>query len=237
MSESNLVKDNVNHETYASLLALWGTDDATREMNFLGVIDPILFGDDFTHDFCTKLDPEKKPDKDEEKSKEKRICKCLYYYTTNPGNCDSQCDYVLRKKRRRVSKDSEYSIVDYEVPPYKDDRIKHVGEVDLILKGPDGTLYATEVKPPKDNPETLRRMIAEIITYTLGGFTYKGETPRRAIAFFANSRQARAYKRDEKKQELKALLAAADITVFCFQKTEEAGEAEYKICKLYDPKS
>ena len=233
MSESNLIKDNVNHETYASLLTLWDADEATREKNFLGVTNPTLFGDDFTHDLCDGLDPEEKPSKDEARYKEKRICKCLYFYTKNPDNCTNhpECDYIQRGKRRRISRRSEYTIVDYEVPPYKDDRIEHVGEVDLILQGPDG-IYATEIKPPKGNPETLRRMIAEIITYTLGGFTYKGETPHRAIAFFGDSRQARAYKRDKNKSELKALLKEADITVFCFQEIEEEGEKVYTICKL-----
>lgn len=239
MSKSNLIKDNVSHETYASLLELWQTDVATREKKFLGITDPVLFGDDFTHDTCDGLAPETEPSEDEEKSKEKRICKCLYYYTKDPGNCacHPNCDYILRGKRRRISKDSEYSIVDYEVPPYKDDRMQHIGEVDLILKGPDGTLYATEVKPPKGSPETLRRMIAEIMTYTLGGFTYKGEEPRRGIAFFAGSRQSRAYARDKKKPELETLLKKADISVFCFQKIEKEGETAYKICKLYDPRS
>ncbi len=225
---SKLFKDRVKEESYASLLELLRGDRAKCELELLGVMDPPAFHGKPERDACSGLGPEG----NESDGKERRVCKCLYYYSKDPRNCERhpECDYLVRGGRCRIHEDSAYSIADYEIPPYVKKKVPGVGNVDLILKGPDGTFYATEVKPPEGNPESLLRMIAEIVTYTLCDFKYKGKTTRRAIAFFANSDQAREYDRDKNDEALKALLEEADISVFCFREIE--GEKAYKICKL-----
>ncbi len=225
---SKLFKDRVAEESYASLLEHLRGDCAKCELELLGVIDPPAFHGKPERDACSGLGPEHSPSD----GKEKRVCKCLYYYSKDPRNCERhpECDYLVRGRRCRVHEDSAYSVVDYEIPPYDKDKVPGVGNVDLILEDRDGIFYATEVKPPEGNPESLLRMIAEIVTYTLCDFQYKGKETRRAIAFFADSDQAREYDRDKNDKNLKALLEEMDISVFCFQKTE--GEKAYKICKL-----
>lgn len=224
MSEK-LFKDRTGDESYASLLAIWRKSSPERELDLLGVSDPKPYDGNFDHKSCDGLKPEQKPSD----GKEKRVCKCLYYYNRDPSNCDRnpKCDYLLRKRRYRIQP-GEYSIKDYEVPAYA--KVTGVGNVDMILEAKDGSLYATEVKPPEDNPESILRMIAEIITYTLCDFKYKGKKARRAIAFFAGSDQETEYSQDKDNEDLKALLKEAKISVFCFREIE--GEKAYRICKL-----
>lgn len=222
---SKLFKDRTSEESYASLLAIWRKGSPEREVDLLAVADPKPYSGSFDHKSCDGLKPEKKPSD----GKEKRVCKCLYYYNKDPHNCDRnpECDYLQRERRYRIQP-GEYSIKDYEVPAYS--KVTDVGKVDMILEAKDGTLYATEVKPPEDNPESILRMIAEIITYTLCDFQYKGEKTHRAIAFFAGSDQEKEFNQDKNNKDLKALLDEAKISVFCFQ--EIKGEKAYKICKL-----
>ena len=154
---------------------------------------------------------------------EKRLCKCMYYRNSDhPTACD-KCDF-----QDRFYIVGDYHIADYEVPAhYYGDGI---GEIDLVLS--DGEVYyATEVKPYKNNSETLLRMIAEIMTYTEG---YPEGKYKRAIAFFEKNRddgidtaQQSEYERAD--PTLMLLLKKAGITVFRF---EEVGNKEYKICKL-----
>ena len=91
--------------------------------------------------------------------------------------------------------------------------------------------YATEVKPYKNNKETLLRMIAEIMTYTDG---YKEGVYKKPLHFFEKNcddgsvtSQQREY--DEKELETSELIKKADITVFRFEIT---GENEFRICRL-----
>lgn len=225
---SKLFKDRVTEESYASLLELLRGDPTACRVELLGVPDPEAFHGKPDRSACTGLGPEEK----ESDGKEKRVCKCLYYYSKDPKGCERhpECDYLKRGRRYRIHEDSEYRIEDYEIPPYDKSKVTGVGNVDLILKGQDGTLYATEVKPPEKNPESLLRMIAEIVTYTLCDFKYKGKETRRAIAFFDGSDQAEEYDQDKSDETLKALLKETDISVFCFH--EVKGEKAYKICKL-----
>lgn len=233
MSEIKLFKERTGEESYASFLALLRGDRTTCELELLGTANPTPFSGNPKRSFCTGLGPEQK----ESDGKEKRVCKCLYYYNKDPRNCDREqnknCDYLLRKRRYRIQP-GEYSIRDYEIPPYSG--VTGVGEVDLILEGPGGTLYATEIKPPKDNSESLLRMIAEIVTYTLCGFKYEDKKTgehiktKRAIAFFEGSDQAKEYDQHKDNEDLRALLKEAEISVFCFQEIE--GEKAYRICKL-----
>lgn len=223
---SELFKDRVSQESYASLLALLRGDPTACRIELLGVSAPEVFHGKPDRSACTGLGAEDK----ESDGKEKRVCKCLYYYSKDPKNCEKhpECDYLKRGRRYRIHETSEYRIEDYEIPPY--DKVKGVGNVDLILKGQDGTLYATEVKPPEKNPESLLRMIAEIVTYTLCDFKYKGQKTRRAIAFFEGSNQAEEYDHQKDDEDLRALLTEAKLTVFCFREVE--GEKAYRICKL-----
>lgn len=86
--------------------------------------------------------------------KEKRICHCMYYYMKKPEVCE-KCS--LKNKWKNVG---DIEITDFEVPTkYVYDK---VGGMDLILGGE----YAVEIKPPH-SPETLSRMFAEILTYTI----------------------------------------------------------------------
>lgn len=148
---------------------------------------------------------------------EKRLCKCLYYRnrTQYPKECE-KCDFP-----DRYDIAGSYQITDYEVPAYYYG--EGIGEIDLIIS--DGQKsYATEVKPYKGNKETLLKMIAEIMTYTIG---YPMGKYEKAIAFFEGTKQ-----HDEFLNlipELEELIQKAGITVFCF-KQEAAGK--YSICKL-----
>lgn len=221
---SKLFKDRTNEESYASLLKLLRGDRTICELTLLGITDPMPYDGKPNRSACSGLEPEKH----ESDWKEKRICKCLYYYNRRPLEpCHPNCDYVVRDRRRRIQ--GEYTIKDYEIPAYSG-RIKDVGKVDMILEGPSGDLYATEVKPPEGNPESLLRMIAEIVTYTLCGFKYEGKETQRAIAFFSGSDQEREYNLHKDDEDLKTLLEETAISVFCFQEVEE--EKAYKICKL-----
>lgn len=151
-----------------------------------------------------------------ENSTEKQICRCMYYRNSEYR---SQCnDCALIKLRRHIA--GEYRIIDYEVPShYYGDGI---GEIDLLI-GDGETTYATEVKPPKGNSETLLRMVAEIMTYTAGN----QEGYKKAIGFFEDSDQDTEYVSISPEMEL--LLREADITVFRFV---EEGDEGYRICKL-----
>lgn len=167
------------------------------------------------HDYCSKLTGNS--------FTEKRLCRCMYYknstYQTECGVCGYQ---------NRFKVTGDYQIIDYEVPAfYYGDGI---GEIDLIIS--DGVdRYATEVKPYKNNEETLLRMVAEIMTYTDG---YEEGVYKKAIAFFEKNYEDGSFtsqqkEYDAKESEIIELILKADITVFRF---EIAGEREFRICRL-----
>ena len=133
---------------------------------------------------------------------EKRLCRCLYYWNSDhTKHCDT-CKY----QQGRCGIEGIYRIKDYEVPAYYDG--DGIGEIDLLIEGPEG-VYATEVKPPQGNSECILRMIAEILTYTLGYKDYQ-----KAIAFFENTPQSKEY--SKLSHQVKELLIRADIAVFQF---------------------
>ena len=149
---------------------------------------------------------------------EKRFCKCLYYRNGkyhNPEEC-RECDFA-----DRFDITGNYRITDYEVPAYFYG--KGIGKIDLIISN-GKTRYATELKSYKGNEETLLRMIAEIVTYTIG---YPAGKYVKAIAFFEGTKQNDEF--EKAAPEIKELLEKANITVFRFEKT---GEKAYKICRL-----
>lgn len=154
---------------------------------------------------------------------EKRLCKCMYYQSSNATTKCEQCDF-----KNRFDVVGKYKIVDYEVPAYYFG--DGIGEIDLII-GDGEFRYATEIKPYKNNNETLLRMIAEIMTYTEG---YPKGTYKKAIAFFEknseNGESTVQQKEYEKENPLiRELLNKADITVFRFERIDEK---RYEICKL-----
>lgn len=155
---------------------------------------------------------------------EKRLCKCMYYFN-GPKADNSICAKCTFTDRFKIA--GNYRITDYEVPAYYYGA--GIGEIDLIIENGED-IYAAEVKPYKGNTETLLRMIAEIMTYTMGN--RKGY--RKAIAFFEKNREtgeitAQQKEWDMQNQELLDLIKLAAITVFQFK---EVGNMEYEICRL-----
>lgn len=150
--------------------------------------------------------------------REKRLCKCMYYRNSQYAK-QAPCSICAYSDGYKVT--SEYKITDYEVPGYYHG--DGIGEIDLIIS--DGiTSYATEIKPFKGNRETILRMIAEILTYTIG---YPQDKYKKAIGFFEGSPQYFEY--NNIYPEIKDLLVKADISVFMFK---EIQDKEYEICKL-----
>lgn len=217
--ECILFKDKITRKEYAVLAKELlnaidrGEDDLKKVL--IGCENPELYSSHGTyqeggHNRCGGLKGSR--------FTEKRFCKCLYYRNGkyhNPEEC-RKCDFV-----DRFDVTGNYQITDYEVPAYFYG--KGIGEIDLIIS--DGkTQYATELKPYKGNEESLLRMIAEIMTYTIG---YPAGKYAKAISFFEGTKQNAEF--EKAIPEIKELLAKADITVFHFEKT---GEKAYKICRL-----
>ena len=106
---------------------------------------------------------------------EKRICRCWNYYNKNCHmiKC-GVCEFEF--KRTNVG---DIKILDYEVPTVFS--MENLGGIDWLLDD-NGNTLATEVKPP-ESKETIVRMIAEILTYTIE----TSYTP--AICFFKTTRK------------------------------------------------
>ena len=214
---SDLFKDNIKKSQYSALInklrKAVEEGEETLKLLLFGMLNPDLYSDhgdykEGQHNKCNGLK--------EDTFTEKRLCKCIYYYNTPfLKKCD-KCDFKQRYKLI-----GDYEICDYEVPAFYYG--KGIGEIDVIIKGKDA-VYATEIKPYKGNDETLLRMIAEIMTYTLG---YPNEKYKKAIAFFENTTQENEYL--AMTSELKLLIKEADITMFRFEKIDEE---TYAICKL-----
>ena len=217
--ERILFKDKITKREYTVLAkellnAIEMGEDALKKV-LIGCENPELYSSHGTyqeggHNRCSRLKGNR--------ITEKRFCKCLYYRNGkyhNPEEC-RECDF-----KDRFNIIGNYRITDYEVPAYFYG--KGIGEIDLIIS--DGkTQYATELKPYEGNEETLLRMIAEIMTYTIG---YPEGKYVKAIAFFQGTKQNDEF--EKAAPEIKELLAKANITVFRFEKT---GEKAYQICRL-----
>ena len=217
--ERILFKDKITKKEYTVLAkellnAIEMGEDALKKV-LIGCENPELYSSHGTyqeggHNRCSRLKGNR--------ITEKRFCKCLYYRNGkyhNPEEC-RECDF-----KDRFNIIGNYRITDYEVPAYFYG--KGIGEIDLIIS--DGkTQHATELKPYEGNEETLLRMIAEIMTYTIG---YPEGKYVKAIAFFQGTKQNDEF--EKAAPEIKELLAKANITVFRFEKT---GEKAYKICRL-----
>ncbi|MBR5201985.1 MAG: hypothetical protein IKW45_01865 [Clostridia bacterium] len=141
---------------------------------------------------------------------EKRICRCWNYY--NKQNRDEKCKSCPFKfKKENIG---DIKIVDFEVPTKFN--IAKLGEIDWLLKDGD-EIFATEVKPP-ESTETLVRMIAEILTYTVDS-EYKP-----AICFFNGSKQHHDYDQYKDNADFQYIIKQTGIRVFCITFDEDKFE-------------
>lgn len=158
---------------------------------------------------------------------EKRICRCMYYYMKKPEKCN-EC--MLEEKWNNVG---TIEVIDYERPTKY--VLKNVGGMDLIIK--DGEQkYAVEIKPSKSK-ETLARMFAEILTYTIemeAAIEEKNIKP--AICFFEDSEQMEEYKelRNEKNEAL-AYIMQFFVKVYYFKTKKNSADSnvtDFEICEI-----
>lgn len=120
---------------------------------------------------------------------EKRICRCMFYYCKKSVKCQN-C--LLINKWHNVG---EIKVTNYEWPTTH--VYKKTGGMDLILDNE----YAVEVKP-KESKETLTRMIAEILTYTLD--CEKDYKP--GICFFEGSKQMEDFEKYKSNADFQYIL-------------------------------
>ena len=161
------------------------------------------------------------------KTNERRLCKCLYF-TNTENKVKTKCDGCALKDRQSEGYHAKvignFKVIYYEFVPTN--KGNGIGNVDLILAD-ENFAYLTEVKPPREeNPETLLRMLLEIETYyrvTVKGKQYEkvvGDKPlRKAILFFKDSPQYKAYCDSACGVNTKELLKKFGITVFCAEFT------------------
>lgn len=158
----------------------------------------------------------------QERVTEKRICRCWNYFNKpeNKEGCNS-CSFVFKKENV-----GHYEILDYEVPTVFS--MEQLGGIDWLLKR-ENELIAAEVKPP-NSQETIVRMIAEILTYTIE----TSYTP--AICFFLKNvygkpskqyvdyvkyKDNEHYKFIKEKTGLQVLYITFDENTFCIHNEEE----------------
>lgn len=150
---------------------------------------------------------------------EKRICRCMKYYGFNMNECMS-CN--LEQKWKNIG---SIKVVDYEVP------MKHaydkVGGMDLILQTDEGK-YAVEIKPPKRNRESIARMFAEILTYTIEPDT-DGNCYQPAIGLFnfEDNFQMKQFIEKKNNPDLEYILKY--ISVFIIDTVDKGDIIEYSI--------
>jgi hypothetical protein len=104
-----------------------------------------------------------------------------------------------------------------------------VGGMDLIIR--DGEQeYAVEVKPKDSHrPETLTRMFAEILTYTL---EYENGVRKPAICFFEGSEQWKEYSDLKKKGNKSLEYIEQFIKVYYFKVQEKGSVREFEILPI-----
>lgn len=211
-----LFKDRVNDSNYLKMIdeleqAISNGNEALKQLLFDSV-EPDLYINHGSykagqHNRCGGFD--------NKAFWEKRLCKCLYYMNSK-YRIANECEKCQFPERYAIT--GSYKITDYEVPAYYYG--SNIGKIDLILND----IYATEVKPDKNNEESLLRMVAEIMTYTLG--FPKGQY-KNAIGFFENTPQEEEYLlRDP---SMMRLLEKAEITVFCFKKKDKSTIEIFKL--------
>lgn len=157
------------------------------------------------HDNCSGIRKD-----DSNKLTEKRICRCMYYYGMKPEKCQN-C--LLINKWQNVG---EIQVSDYEWPTMH--VYKKTGGMDLILDDK----YAVEVKPV-DSTETLTRMIAEILTYTLDS----SREYEPGICFFEGSKQMEDFEKYRNNEDLQYILKY--VRPFFIKIIERGNIIKYKI--------
>lgn len=106
--------------------------------------------------------------------------------------------------------------MEYEYPTTR--KYENVGGMDLILEY-NNQIYACEIKP-ENSTETLARMFAEILTYTLDTERLEKESfmknrkPKPAIGFFENSKQHKAFNKYKSELKDKMDIICEKISVF-----------------------
>ncbi len=163
-------------------------------------------------------------------TKEKTICRCMYHYNSTNTDKSACKSCSLKPKWHNVSNDVD--ILEYEFPTTK--KYENVGGMDLIFEYK-RQIYACEIKP-ENSTETLARMFAEILTYTLDTKRLEQESfmkkrkPKPAIGFFENSKQHKEF--DKYKTELKEDMdiICEKISVFIIKTTKNKnGIIDFKI--------
>jgi hypothetical protein len=169
-----------------------------------------------THEICAQCKTDR--------ITEKRICRCMNYYDENANICDEE-HCKLKLKWKNVG---DITVSDYEKPT--EYVMEKVGGMDLILD----EHYAVEVKP-YDSEETLSRMFAEILTYTIDGEYEPG------IAMFKynhekeeESYQWRTLQKLEGEDYLKEIME--HVKIFTIDYAKKGNIAEYKI-EPYSPQT
>jgi hypothetical protein len=160
---------------------------------------------------------------DSERMTEKRMCRCMYYFNSPEKKAVSNCDGCkLKYKWKNVGK---IDIVEYEYPTeYVSET---VGGIDLIIR--DGEQeYAVEVKPEKSS-ETLARMFAEILTYTL---EYENGAREPAICFFEGSEQWKEYFKLKLEGNKSLEYIEQFIKVYYFKVQEKGSVREFEILPI-----
>ena len=140
---------------------------------------------------------------------EKRICRCMFYYNESFQKCQN-C--LLQTKWKNVG---QIQITNYECPTKH--VYKNVGGMDLIF---DDT-YAVEVKP-QNSSETLTRMFAEIMTYTIDC----ADDYKPAICFFEDSQQMKDFEKYKDNPDLQFIIKFIKAFYFKIIKTGPICEFE-----------
>lgn len=147
---------------------------------------------------------------------EKRICRCMKYYGQDKKLCD-KCE--LKQKWNNVGK---FKITDYEVP--MEYVISNVGGIDLLIDNQ----YAVEIKP-EGSQETLVRMFAEILTYTIDS-SYQP-----TICFFKHSKQMQDFERyrAENNESLKLLMEYVSVFYISYKQSQTRNDTfDYEIIQI-----
>lgn len=228
-------KANINHrnpQDYVKNLHLLadavksGQMETLREFLLEGSVETYSHNPD--HTACTYTSDMS------ERITEKRLCRCIYFLSNDKVSDEQKqkcasCKFPLSK----LKLGGGYDVEDYEVAaPYNE----HNG-IDLVWKGSDGA-YAVEVKPA-NSTETILRMVAEILTYTL---PVEGQAAvgKPAICFFQKNTQGklsaqwREYLAWKGNEDFKTILKC--VHIFYFTKDGDRltiHDAEKEpICKL-----
>ena len=149
---------------------------------------------------------------------EKRLCRCMYYFNTEKEKICTTCN--IETKWKNIGR---IAVTEYEYPTKY--VLDNVGGIDLLFDD----VYAVEVKP-QNSGETLVRMFAEILTYTID-YGYKP-----AICFFEDSKQMKDYKQLTLEGNEDLIYLCSFIKVFYFHTESKDGVVEFEIREIEELK-